>query len=312
MRMALLASALAIVPAVAATAAERIKGTVGGYMLIGLVYQTDNSDELGVLRDGEIFLGFEGTSDNGLTFEGRVELEAFTTSDQIDENWASVSGSWGTIMIGSNDDAVDNHERGAFYAPEARIGYYDSFYSVLFSSNGNDNPMIRYSTPDFSGFQASIDWAPNAGADGATDGALVFGADNLISVGASWDGEFNGVSIGIGAGYQTFDGPSGDFSGWMVGGQVSYEGFSIGVQYDSAGNGGVEDEGAIAIGAEYATGPWTFGGGIAFSVDGPDTTNWGIWATYALAPGVSFTLGYEGNDTNTNETTVTGYLAMRF
>jgi hypothetical protein len=306
----------------ASSASEPLTGSVGGYMMIGLVYQTDQNDELGVLRDGEIFLNFRGTSDNGLTFRGRVELEGFTTGDQIDENWGEVSGSWGAIRIGSDDDAADANERGVFYGPQGRIGYYDSFYSVMFSSNGADVPMIRYSTPSFSGFSAAVDWAPSAGADGAFDSGLVFGDNNRFAAGASWDGEFGGFSIGIGAGFVTWsggtnpNGPAADFTSWNVGAQVGFSGFSFGVQYDSAGNAGVEDDGAIAIGAQYETGPWTFAGGVSFSTDASagntDKVNWGVWATYALAPGVSATLGYEGNDTNVNDTTVTAYLLMAF
>lgn len=299
----------------ASLAAERITGSVGGYMMIGLVYQEDQNDELGVLRDGEIFLQWRGTSDNGLTFSGRVELEAFTTSDQIDENWAQVSGSFGTIRIGSDDSASEDHERGIFYGPGARTGYFDSFYAPLFSSNGGDVPMIRYTTPNFSGFKAGVDWAPNgntATADGLGDSGLEFGNEQRFSIGVSYDGEFNGVTVGIGGGYLNNDLAGGTFETWHIGAVVGFSGFSLGVHYDSAGNGGVEDDGAIAIGGEYTTGPWTFGAGIAFSIDGPDTTSWGIWATYALAPGVTATLGYEGNDTNSFETTVSAYLRMGF
>ncbi|GIX12373.1 MAG: hypothetical protein KatS3mg118_0332 [Paracoccaceae bacterium] len=319
MKKLLFASTALVAASVASTtlAAERITGSVGGYMMIGLVYQDNGSDpELGVLRDGEIFLQWKGTSDNGLTFDGRVELEAFTTADQIDENWARVSGSWGAIKIGSDDSASEDHERGIFYGPGARTGYFDSFYSTLFSSNAGDVPMIRYTTPNFSGFSASVDWAPNQNADGALDGGLVFGTNQQRwSIGASWDGEFNGVSVGIGAGYLWAERPVNDFTTWHVGAQIGYQGFSLGVHYDSAGNAGVEDDGAIAVGLQYVTGPWTFGGGVAFDTAGPDNVNWGAWVTYALAPGVTATLGYEGNDDTVPggfDTTVSAYLRMGF
>jgi outer membrane protein OmpU len=296
-------------------AAERITGSVGGYFMMGLVYQDNGSDpEIGVLEDGEIFLQWRGTSDNGLTFSGRVELEAFTNADQIDEYWARVSGSWGSIKIGSDDSASEDHERGIFYGPGARTGYFDSFYSVLFSSNAGDFASIRYATPNFAGFQASVDWSPNATQDGPTDNAgLAFGTDQQrFSIGASWDGEFNGVNIGIGGGFLQSDVGAG-FTTWHLGAQVGYAGFTLGVHFDSAGNGGVEDDGALAVGLQYVTGPWTFGGGWAFSIDGPDRMNWGLWATYALAPGVTATLGYEGNDVAGNfDTTVSAYLRMGF
>ncbi|HEU0221302.1 MAG TPA: porin [Paracoccaceae bacterium] len=328
MKKLLLASAATVAFALTprADAAEPITGSVGGYMMIGLVYQDNDtpaapSDELGVLRDGEIHLQFEGTSDNGLTFSGRVELEAFTTADQIDENWAQVESSFGALRIGSDDSASEDHEVGVFYGPGSRTGYFDTFDSPLFSSNGGDVPMIRYSTPTFAGFAASADWAPCGSCDGALDSGLVFGVDERYSVGASWRGEFSGFSLAVGAGYLYQNLVlGGDFNTWHVGGQVGYAGFSFGVHYDSAGNAGVEDDGAVAVGAEYATGPWTFGAGVSFSVAdttglNDETIGWGIWATYALAPGVTATLGYEGDDEDVstpNETTVSAYLRMGF
>jgi outer membrane protein OmpU len=333
MKKALFASTALVAASLASSgfAAEKITGSVGGYMMFGLVYQdqTGADTQVGVLRDGEIFLQAKGTSDNGLTFSLRIELEAFTDQvDQIDENWAKVSGSWGEIMVGSDDTAADNQERGIFYGPGARTGYFDSFYAPLFSSNGGDVPVIRYTTPVFSGFQASADWAPNSSADGAADrGGLYIcnpavaatacpaGGGQRWSVAASWDGEFDGFSVGLGAGY--VDGDVFTDARFDVGGQISFSGFSLGVHFDSAGNGGVGTQGAIAIGALYQTGPWTFGGGVAFSTSGPDTTTWGVWATYALAPGVTATLGYEGNDLNTAaagafNTSISAYLRMGF
>jgi hypothetical protein len=315
MKKALFASTALVAASLASTgfAAEKVTASLGGYMMIGLVYQDNANDpEVGVLRDGEIFFNAKGTSDNGLTFNVHVELEAFTDNvDQIDENWGEVEGSWGAIRIGSDDTASDNSERGVFYGPGGRTGYFDSFYAVLGTGNGGDAPMIRYETPNFSGFEARFDWAPNATADAAADrGGLYFGNNQQRwSIGATWDGEFDGFSVGIGAGYE--DGDLFAEANYNLGAQISFSGFSLGVHYASSGNGA--DLGAVAVGAMYVTGPWTFGGGFAFATDGPDASNWGVWATYALSPGVTATLGYEGNDTAGNfDTSVSAYLRMGF
>lgn len=113
-------------------AADAPVGTVGGYMFMGagITDFTGTGDaEVGILRDGEIHLGWRGTSDNGLTFRGRIELEAFSApGDQIDENWGEVSGSFGSLLIGSNDSAADNYgDVGIIYGPGARLAYYDGF-----------------------------------------------------------------------------------------------------------------------------------------------------------------------------------------
>ena len=110
-----------------ANAAEWETG-VSGYYFLGLALSDANGqDGLGILRDGEIHVNGRLTADNGLTFRARVELESFTSGDQIDENWGSIGGSFGTLLIGSNDDAVYNNHVGVIYAPGARVGYYDEF-----------------------------------------------------------------------------------------------------------------------------------------------------------------------------------------
>ncbi|WP_118133248.1 porin [Oceanicella sp. SM1341] len=316
-RSVVAATILAGGSATAGLAAEPITASVGGYMNFGLAYQSDNGDEVGVLRDGEIWFGWKGTTDNGLTFDGRVELEAATdANDQIDENWARVSGAFGAITIGSNDDASDAFEYGYFEAPSTKIGYFDSDVGVIGSSNGGDSPSIFYTTPNISGFQAMVGWSPDAGADGVGnafhqgDGNLVFGDDtSKWSVGAGYTGEFSGVELEFGGGYFTIEnGPD----AWQGGATVSYQGFGVGVTYDQRGANDGEDD-AIAVGAQYVTGPWTFAGGWATALSGEDMNDYGVWATYAVAPGVTGTLGYEGNDSDEpGDNTVMGYMRVSF
>ncbi|MEM9196581.1 MAG: porin [Pseudomonadota bacterium] len=301
----------------ASLAADPITASVRGYAHIGLIYQDNDSDpEIGILNDGEIHFRFRGTSDNGLTFDGEVELESFTSGDQIDEYWARVSGSFGAIKIGADDTASEDHEVGVFYGPGAHAAYFDGFQSILFSTNAGDVPSIRYTSPTFSGFSISADWAPDSTADPGNQ-QITFGSDSQRwSVGASWSGEFSGVDVAIGGGY--LDGDLFASARYHVGVQIGYQGFSFGVHFDSAGNtnpvnGPIDDDGAIAVGLEYQTGPWTFAGGATFTTSGEDTLNWGVWAVYALAPGVNATLSYEGNDADgVFDTTVYAYLSLGF
>lgn len=297
--------------ATATLAADPITASVRGYAHIGLIYQDNGADpEVGLLNDGEIHFRFRGTSDNGLTFDGEVELESFTTGDTIDEYWARVSGSWGSIKIGGDDSASEDHEVGVFYGPGAHAAYFDGFQSVLFSTNAGDVPSIRYATPTFSGFSASVDWAPDATADPGNQQITFGNNQQRWSVGASWAGEFSGVDLAVGAGYLDSDVlPEARFH---VGAQLGYAGFSLGVHFDSA-SADLNDNGAIAVGVQYVTGPWTFAGGVAFTTGGPDVVNYGVWAAYALAPGVNATLSFEGNDqAGTYDTTVQAYLSLGF
>ncbi len=295
----------------AAFAAEKPVGTIGGYMGFGAGLSDANPSgdtEVTILRDGEIFLGFKGSSDNGLTFTGRVELEAFTTGDQIDENWAQVSGSFGSILVGSNDTAGDNFgDVGILYGPLARLAYYDGFGVVpmAFSDDGGADPIgIRYATPTIAGFTAAVSYHPNSGFDGAGDtpwnasSSNGSGAqDDIVSLAANYEGEFGGLGMKIGGDYTFADSQVAgvdDMNVWSVGTELNYAGFVLGVHYED--NEGTDSD-DLAIGAGYKTGPWGITGGWAMSDEGgSDIDTWAGWVTYALAPGVTAAAGFEYGD----------------
>ncbi|MEM9048684.1 MAG: porin [Pseudomonadota bacterium] len=302
--------------AVPSYAADPITASVGGFAGIGLLYQNNDLDpEIGIINDGEVQFKFKGTSDNGLTFDGRVELEAFTTGDQIDEYYARVSGSFGAILIGADDSSADAFVTGFFEPPATYIGYMASEQGIFDSSTGGDVPAIRYTTPEISGFSASVDWAPDAtadGGDGVTGQQITFGEETQrYSLGLGWSGSFSGIEIEVGGGFiDEEDGPE----SWVLGGIVGYEGVKFGAYYDEDGLDG--EFSSLSIGLEYDTGSWTFAGGWSMALDGDDYNSWAIWANYALAPGVTLTLGYEGNDdsdrTGGFDTTIAAYAYIAY
>ena len=257
-----------------AAAAEWETG-VSGYYYLGLsLSDADTQDGLGVLRDGEVHVNGRLTADNGLTFRARVEIESFTTSDQIDENWGSVSGSFGTIMIGSNDDAVYNNHVGVVYAPGARVGYFDEFSTVAQGSAYNrggfglDQVGVFYTTPNFMGFQAYGSYHPSFGtSDGTSDGQNAFfeGAD-MYAVGASYNGDFGDFGLGLSGGYSDLEGVGEVIS---IGANASFGGFTVAGTYlnENADGPGTKGD-TFAIGVQYSTGPWTVGGGYASADSG--------------------------------------------
>lgn len=312
MRRLCLLTTLLSTAALPAMAADPITASIGGFAGIGLIYQNNDSDpELGVINDGEIHFKFKGTSDNGLTFDGRVELESFGTGDTIDEYWARVSGSWGAILVGADDSAADKFVVGFFEPPATYIGYMASDQGIFDTSSGGDVPVIRYTTPSFAGFAAAVEWGPDAGADPGNQ-QITFGDENQrYSFGAGWEGSLFGVDIEVGGGYM--DEENGPES-WMAGALLGYEGFTFGVYYDEDG---LEGEfSSLSVGLQYGTGPWTFSAGWSTALDGDDYNSWAVWVKYALAPGVTLTLGYEGNDdearTGGFDTSVAAYAYFQF
>ena len=105
MKKALIATTAIVAAGLAssASAAEWSTRVTGYYFLgLGVLRQLGNQDGVAVLRDGEAHVRAKLVkADNGITFQARIELEAFTSGDQIDENYGTMSGSFGTILIGS-------------------------------------------------------------------------------------------------------------------------------------------------------------------------------------------------------------------
>lgn len=314
MKNLLIMSTALVAVASVAQAAEPLKASVGGYMFVGVgANDIDGQDSsIGVLRDGEIHFKVKGSSDNGLTFDGKVELEAWSQGgDIIDENWARVSGSFGSIKIGADDHASYNMATGVLYFMGAHIGVYDAFGEsggpAAFVTNNRfgDDIGVYYNTPNFNGFQAEISWQPNGSSDGAGDSnSLVTdnnaaANNNQISIGLNYQGEFNGVEIRLSGGWDYVDelGGNGGSSedAFMAGAQIGYMGFVLGGHYKQALVAGDTDDYVGNIG--YKTGPWGFGLQYARIeqdlAGGYEVDKFAGWVTYALAPGVSVGLGVE-------------------
>lgn len=279
----------------AASAAEPLTASVSGFMNMGIgIAENDAGDDVFLQRDGEIHFGFSGTSDNGLTFDGRVELEAFGTEDYIDENWVRVSGTFGALMIGGNDTAKTELAVGVLYAPGDKVGYYDDDATQGFTGGldgAGDQLGIHYYTPSFAGFSAGVSYLPSDDADGLTDGQFVTSpaATSIWSFGAVYEAEYEGIGVALSGGYETQEIAGADSDTWSIGAQVSAQGFTLAATYED----NLDDTSDYAVGLGYETGPWTFAGGYSHTeADGADDADtYAGWATYALAPGVAVSGG---------------------
>jgi len=315
-----------------ASAAEWQTGVSGYYFLGVAVSDGAGQDGIGVLRDGEAHINGRLTADNGLTFRARIELEAFTSSDQIDENWGSVSGSFGTLMIGSNDTV--GYEQlsgiGIVYAPGARIGYADSFALTTAASASGfsttpgvpaDSIGLHYSTPSIFGFQLHGTYIPQLGTDGAFDtNNPVFSGNagpigpglkgpELWNLAATYTGDFGDFSFGLGGQYTDIEGVADEQ--WALAANVGFSGFTVAGYYqDNFGS----DE--FGIGGQYKTGPWSIAGG--YSNADSSGNNHDIasgWVTYTAGPGVLVTVGVEyadDNGANNSDIGALAFLTLRF
>ena len=105
-------TALVAAGALAAPAAaeEGISLSLGGFYTVAFAVQDMDYDSgLGgpgdtnsttMFANGEVHFKGETTLDNGITFGVRIELEAQSQGDQLDENYAYIEGSFGRLIIG--------------------------------------------------------------------------------------------------------------------------------------------------------------------------------------------------------------------
>ncbi|MEM8755261.1 MAG: porin, partial [Pseudomonadota bacterium] len=266
-------SLLCLAPLVpSAAAAAEWETRVVGEINIGVgVADIDESvgigEGVGVFRDGEVQVRAELQADNGITFGARVELEAFTDDDQIDENFGFVSGPFGTIIVGGADTALNEHGGIGVVKPTGPyLNYYDDDAGETIPGNpggfiGEDDAIgVRYFI-NFSGFEIGASYQPDGDADGDEDtNSPQFSegdVEDQFAVGASYTGEFGDFGFAVGGGYLTND----EEDQYHVGLEVGFAGFTAAGFFNVDDNGGAPNEELYGVGAMYATGPYTIGGG---------------------------------------------------
>jgi len=194
-----LVAAGALVSQGALAEAKPIEIKVGGYyeQWVGFVSQdADNASDsdrvnatgVDVQEDGEIFFKGSTTLDNGLTFGVNVQLEAASSGDQIDESYLFARGSFGEVVLGSeNGPAYAMHygididqgyglEEGdtAFYWFSG--GAINQLNTTRLATLDNDSQKIRWISPRFEGFQIGLSFAPEGSQD--SDGRIPNETDN--------------------------------------------------------------------------------------------------------------------------------------
>lgn len=248
----------------AQTQVQPVQVSVGGYFYSYLGYVDQDYDQaLSVDQQTDAEIHFNGRTvlDNGLTVGLRVELEANTESDQIDEAYAFVEGAFGRIEAGSiNNVAYRMH----YKAPDvgkgivANEGNYPNWIATpatdgirSFSSfndtalgqtslrlGDNDSDKINYYTPRIAGFQLGLSYIPEMSQDRSGQGQFArddFTYNTGWSVGLNYVQSFGDFDIAASAGYVTFEAPEGtnadDIKGYSAGLQVGFAGFKVGGSY---------------------------------------------------------------------------------
>jgi hypothetical protein len=324
------AGMIAAVPS--ADAASKMKLSVGGYMeqWFGFTSGDDGVAQdysgFSTVSDGEIHFKGSTKLDNGITVGVNVQLEAQQGGDQIDEQYMTVSGGFGQIIIGDENSAMYKMH----YAPSdfgigtnsgdvtswnkpvsdaegdsiAMGGHYRApFGATYIEPNAvNDSANISYFTPRVSGFQLGLSYAP----DGSQDNNGLPNRDttntDYIMVGANFVQKRGGMSVGISGGYGTVtDAAAGGVEpeATSFGIKMGMGGVSAGVSYANYSDHGNADAEGINAGIAYSSGPMGVSvnyyhgekdgnNGDAATLDGQAERDViHLSAKYAMGPGVT-------------------------
>jgi hypothetical protein len=281
-----------------ANAADPIQLEVGGYY--DFFYTVTAQDEPAgqandfqadrIRQEGEVEFRGSTTLDNGIQVGIDVALKAYTDPEQIEEHYIFVDGSFGSVELGSRENAAYLMH---YAAPEVGILANSPDYLPFQNFTGifpktyvggtlsNRFNRINYFTPRIAGFQLGASYAPDAGTPDnqqtpSGTGLLTDGRGNMreYAIGANFVRSFNGIDVAASAGYNIVTNDSGaanaeDGQDYSFGLNVGYAGFTFGgsfEQQDAVANRpgtagfnpafGESETTLFDIGASYTTGPW--------------------------------------------------------
>ena len=304
-----------------AQAADPISIGVGGYFSAAVSIASQDMDQnkrsYGLEREGEIIFSGSTTLDNGLSVGVRVDLEAETSGDQIDESFMWISGAFGQVRAGSFDGAMNVM---GVYAAGVGAPLHGLFFESYTAVEGAgsvgegafglgidyDSAKIAWYSPTVGGARIGVSFTPEGGSDDyattrsnagtpAAASVVPCTAKNVeklrctVGTPAVDPGEAKSQQsevVGVGGNW------SGDFGGASV---------SVGAGY-TVGNienpqDGETDQEEWIIGASASMDAITVGGNYSVDNKGKasngDRTTVAVGATHAgLIPGVSVGIRY--------------------
>lgn len=280
--------------------------------------------QIDVYENGEIFFDGSTELDNGMTVGWSVQLEteAGLSGNVIDENYFTIAGDFGTVIIGQeNLPAYKMHYTGgmwvgnnglsstgitAFIGNPGTSWFHNGFMNDAGPITG-DNDMVSYYTPRMGGIQLGVGWAPdsaiNDGSASDTNGAG-HGFEDVLSIGANYQGDMDGTSVGVSVGFTDIAGgtsltTNSGLRSYQAGLNVGMGGLTFGLSWFAMDDDAVVKAGdadTFMVGVTYSTGAHTigltgsFGNAEETTADTDDTEGSAIMLAhdYALGGGASF------------------------
>jgi predicted porin len=286
----------------AAQASDGIKLDVGGFFNTAYqgVFDKKSDGHFGnhrntdrFIHNAEIFFKGETTLDNGLTVGAQVELEAESAgnsatddgdADQIDKSFVYWSGGFGRVAVGTMDGPIGAcpvFPPGATanfsgFSPASWGGNQPLNSNSVCSDASNESMQIKYTTPNFAGFQLVVAYVPSNNAEDYTDpgvnaggtpsnpdgtGHHTFGAYVTYSyAGDGWGVDWGGGGSWNASFNDTNGGNDGKNAAYQTALTLTFGGFAVGGIFEYYDNGGDDNNAWVAGGgASYGVDAWTVG-----------------------------------------------------
>jgi outer membrane protein OmpU len=272
--------------------------------------------------------------DNGIKIKTRVELEGFTINDttndganfvngtssqpdMVDEAYMDISGSFGSVRLGSADLAgkrMTTGHQATFFMNVGENTRFNITKVILKPSTvsnsvvsqldlSSDGEGVSYVSPRWNGFVVGFGWAATSKEDTDADTLKSVNDHDIYDAAINWAGKFGDVGVSLAAGYTAAKSKTpgnSDPSQWSLGGRLTMGGLAIGLSTQhnesSTATGVSTDEDIIEAGVRYVMGPnafsivgaWSEMGGNVASSKNDETKAYSIAYRRTLGPGVTW------------------------
>lgn len=234
--------ALAVAGLVSGAAFAQTSVVFGGIVDMGFSHKSSNTNSAISARSAVDQGGQDGsrlfwtaTEDlgNGLSVSAKQELRmaADTRSSPVaDSSVLTLAGkSWGAIRAGNYGSVSDDINGFS----ETGMGWGNGVFDMI--TNGTNYNVVGYVSPNFSGFQAKVNYATH---DKPIDDNNGNGTQNVRAYGVN--AAYQGMGLKLGASYQKRAAATGigedKQTEWMLSGGYTIGQFSIGAGYDREKN----------------------------------------------------------------------------
>lgn len=314
-----------------------LHGLARGYVVYNRQSEAPGSSARTVdfLRHTEFEWEASTTLANGTELGMMIEWELGREEVESEKSYLFAQGDWGRINFGayngvaylmqvsapaadSNIDGPRQYIRPTNYALApvifAPLTEYDLEYA---HDTSGSTDKISYITPQYSGFQLGLSYAPDSGAtdyighqestapsrslNGVNTDNVPGEYGSTYDLAARYETKWNEVDLSLGAGYvgvrhEREDATETDLHSWNAGVNLGYEGARLGVSYSENDNGQRQDRETriLVVGTSYESGSWHYGASYYNRTDenfnagnALDTSRYSLGAAYKYGPGMS-------------------------